>query len=120
MPLIFINRQIHLVLGYGLLFAVFAGSVLSLSVPDASHITHGDKIVHAAAYAILGLWFSQIYPAERFKTLFFALFTYGACIELIQLGLPYRSGSWLDIAANASGLLIAFVTANFAKNHLGG
>lgn len=120
MSFILISRQVHLVLGYGLLLAVFAGSVLSLSIPGAVHVSHGDKIVHAAAYAILGLWFAQIYEQHRLRRLFVALFAYGIGIELIQLGLPYRSGSWLDIAANASGLLGAFIVAKFVKNRTGG
>ena len=115
MPIIFINRTVHLVIGYALLLAVLLGSVVSISLPAAQYVSHSDKFVHALTYAILGLWFIQVVPTTKFTALFSALFFYGAIIEIIQGLLPHRSASLLDLFANLFGLLCALIVANFVK-----
>ena len=115
-PIIFINRHTHLALGYVLLATVFLGSVISISIPNSEYVSHSDKLMHAFAYATLGLWFAQLCDAPKYKTLFIALFCYGAIIEIIQSVLPHRTGSLLDLCANLGGLLIAMIITNFVKN----
>ena len=120
MTLIFINRRVHAFIAYALLLGVFLGSTLPIPVPDTQYVSHSDKLIHAFAYAILGLWFAQITPANKLVGLLLALFSYGVLIELFQTVLPYRMGSWLDLGANSAGLVIAMFCTNFVKNRAEG
>ena len=83
--------------------------VLVLSVIPGSDsepvMDHGDKIAHFLMYALLTL--AALVPRQVFAgvarvVLFVALF--GGAMELLQLSLPHRDGSWLDFFANCSGI----------------
>lgn len=76
----------------------------------------GDKITHFIAYFFTALLFSVTFRS-RFKhpdvsAVLFA-FGYGAIIELVQVFVPYRVGSFLDLAANFSGVLFFFLLYRF-------
>ncbi|MEM7466436.1 MAG: VanZ family protein [Pseudomonadota bacterium] len=106
-PFIFVNRPTHWVVGYLLLIAIFAGSVVSADLHDSPSFPGADKIIHALAYACLGFWFAQLMAPIKHWSVIGVIFCYGGLIELIQHQLSYRSGSLADLAANATGLLIA-------------
>ena len=65
-----------------------------------------DKLNHLAAFAALGLcamfgWRNS--RAARFSVLL-ALLAFGGAIELVQLRIPNRSGTWTDLGADAIGI----------------
>ncbi|WP_435196305.1 VanZ family protein [Natronomonas sp. EA1] len=72
-----------------------------------------DKKLHFAAYAGLGLamGYATIHhrdrPAYRIGLILLVAGGYGALIEVIQWGLPYRYFGWGDLAANLVGALLA-------------
>ena len=37
---------------------------------------------------------------------------YGAAIELVQIGLGYRSGEWMDLVADAVGVAVGALLAS--------
>jgi VanZ family protein len=81
----------------------------------------GDKVVHFIAYFFTALLFSVTFRS-RFEhpdvsAVLFA-FGYGAMIELVQLVLPYRTGSFLDLVANFSGVLFFFLLYRFLLGKL--
>jgi VanZ family protein len=64
-----------------------------------------DKFNHFAAFAVLALLADYSFPAARFgaaKVL--ALAGYGVLIEIVQGFLPYREASFLDLAADGTGI----------------
>lgn len=66
-----------------------------------------DKIGHFLAYAALA---ACAWLAFRNRTAVALCFAYGALFELIQSMIPGRDASWLDMAANGTGVA-AGVTA---------
>jgi VanZ family protein len=71
-----------------------------------------DKITHFVAYFITALLFyrafrSRFKRADIYAVLF--AFCYGAILELAQLIIPHRVGSFKDLAANFFGVLFFFV-----------
>lgn len=71
-----------------------------------------DKLVHILAYNGLMLWFTQVVPARRWSRLGFALLSLGVGIEIVQGQTTYRSFSYLDIAANAIGIVTGWLLAS--------
>ena len=81
-----------------------------------------DKVVHFTFYFVLASllfrWL-QHQGKSRIVVTFSSLISlvstvlYGMLIEFIQLYIPYRSGDWHDVAANATGSLIGIM---FMKN----
>jgi VanZ family protein len=75
--------------------------------------THADKIIHFVMYAILAVlsfWVLRYTdlatrPIQLLIASALVATTYGAFIELVQSSLPYRSGEFGDIVANAVGAL---------------
>ncbi|WP_262706946.1 VanZ family protein [Tenacibaculum singaporense] len=84
-------------------------------------ISHIDKLEHAFAYFVLSLvWLLALKTTKINKYIIvFCCFFYGIIIEVLQVTTTsYRSGEILDIMANTTGILIAFIVYNsfFKKN----
>ena len=69
-----------------------------------------DKVLHVLAYAGLMGWFAQLFRHRFARVLlgvgFVAL---GAGIEFAQGMVPYRQFEYVDMLANASGVLLAWL-----------
>ncbi|CAM1345872.1 VanZ family protein [Tenacibaculum crassostreae] len=84
-------------------------------------INNIDKVEHALAYFILTfVWLVALRRTKISKLLIvFCCFLYGIIIEALQVTITsYRSGEILDVIANTTGILIAFIIYNsfFKKN----
>ena len=84
-------------------------------------INNIDKVEHALAYFILTfVWLVALRRTKISKLLIvFCCFLYGIIIEALQVTITsYRSGEILDVIANTTGILIAFIVYNsfFKKN----
>ena len=84
-------------------------------------INHLDKIEHGFAYFILTI--TWLYALKTTKTnpiiVCFCCFVYGIIIEALQVTITtYRSGELLDVIANSTGILIAYIlyVSFFKKN----
>jgi len=66
-----------------------------------------DKYLHALSFAVLAVTLAVALPATSARRLLVLVVAvavgYGLLIELLQLPLPYRSFSPLDLAADAVG-----------------
>ncbi|CAM1343030.1 VanZ family protein [Tenacibaculum aestuarii] len=84
-------------------------------------INHFDKIKHAFAYFVLSfVWLIALRATKINKYLIgFCCFFYGIIIEVLQVTITsHRSGEILDVIANTTGILIAYIVYNsfFKKN----
>ena len=95
--------------GYIALMGMLA--VVPVDVPEISGVSL-DKVAHVCEYWLL-TWLA--FRAARFmgiprraalRWIGIAAIGYGALLEGVQLWLPYRSAEWLDIAANALGVVL--------------
>jgi len=100
---------------WGSLAGVWTGNVLVFSlIPVSAKVSVGnfDKALHLFQYmALAWLWVPAWHDPLRktSRTLWhigIAATLYGIVIEVIQGILPWRSGDWLDAAANAFGAAI--------------
>lgn len=118
--------MIYLIQKYWLyITAIIAVSIATLSLWPVAHLPSvpgTDKTHHFIAYAALMLPAALRKP-KHLLTIIFIFLTFSALIELIQ---PYvnRYGEWLDMIANALGLVCGFILAkiillfNTSKNAL--
>jgi VanZ family protein len=71
-----------------------------------------DKVEHMAAYALLALWFSGIYPRSRYPLIGILLFLFGLFIEWAQGAMNLgRQADVYDIVANTLGIALGLVAA---------
>jgi VanZ family protein len=96
--------------GWFIVAAIVYFSLIQLAV-DAD-VPNGDKLGHLLGYGALMAWWSQLYVSmpARIK-LALACITLGAAMELAQGLTPDRHPDWLDLAANAAGVLLGWLLA---------
>jgi len=76
-----------------------------------------DKVDHILAFYVLGFLADFSFPGKRFglsKVL--PILGYGLLIEVIQYFLPYRSFSLYDLAADAAGLAVYWLSLPALKH----
>jgi len=95
--------------GWLLVFVAIAMSVLP-GLPTFT-VQYSDKIFHAASYFILMAWFAGIYLPARYWLIALALALLGIGLEFGQTLFPYRFFDVWDIAANVTGVAIAWLLA---------
>jgi VanZ family protein len=68
--------------------------------------------MHAVAYGLLMGWFAQIFKHDLARLLFVAAFiALGVAMEYAQGLVPSRQFDFLDMIANASGVVLAWALA---------
>lgn len=102
------HRPLWLAIGYVLVVATAWGSLAPHPPPWA--FAMGDKLLHAATYALLTFWFGQLYPGWRRQLGLAAAFTlFGAALEVAQAYTSvYRHFDLADAAASAVGTVVAW------------
>ncbi|HEX6929646.1 MAG TPA: VanZ family protein [Gammaproteobacteria bacterium] len=101
--------------GIGALMVV-ADIVLSLAPPGEGPALLPDKLVHFMTYFLLGFWFVSLAAPWRSAALA-GVILLGGALELLQGFTPARQPEMLDMLANTSGALLAFViVALFSVN----
>jgi VanZ family protein len=70
-------------------------------------ISHLDKWQHCLAYFVLTFfWLFTFYKNERNYLVIFCCILFGIIIEVLQYTITnYRTGDYLDVLANSSGVL---------------
>jgi len=97
-------------------FWLCMASVLALCLmPPVQHLpsTGWDKANHALAFAVLAALGLAAYPARAARVLP-GLLALGALIELLQSLTGYRAAEWLDLAADAAGLVAGWLLARWS------
>ena len=79
-------------------------------------IRHLDKLQHCFAYLVLTFfWLYAFYEKERKYLIIFCCILFGILIEVLQYTITnYRTGDYLDVLANSSGVLFGFFIFNQA------
>jgi hypothetical protein len=90
-------------LGWVLLLGVCVGSLLP--GPQLAELDVGDKWLHAGSYFVLMVWFGGLYDRGRQVLVAFLLVLLGLGLDVLQGGTATRTFDWLDVAANAGGVL---------------
>jgi VanZ family protein len=71
-----------------------------------------DKFMHMFGYVVLMLWFSGIYPRDRYRWIALALFMMGIGIEVLQEWMSVgRSADVFDVVADTLGIAIGYIAA---------
>lgn len=113
-------RFVWLVIGYALVALVLYLSLTSNPVNVKVTMPFADKFFHALAYFSLMVWFAQLYH-DKFQRYMIALglILLGVALEYLQSFDPARMSELADMAANTTGVVLAFsLTLTKAKNCL--
>jgi hypothetical protein len=103
--------------GLFLLLLVLAGAIMPAIWlwPDRVKIAHWfggvDKWAHAAAFAVLALWFAGQYRPRAYWRIAFGLLAYGLFIEICQRSISYRTAEWYDVVADVIGIALGLMLA---------
>ncbi|HEY3487783.1 MAG TPA: VanZ family protein [Gammaproteobacteria bacterium] len=92
--------------GWGLLILAFS----MVSMPYISMPDNTDKLYHAFAYCVLMGWWLQLFPQQAMRLLLVLIFIlFGVSIEVLQSLQPLRHFDILDMLANSSGVILAWL-----------
>ena len=102
---------------------VWVAAVFYLSLtpypPQPVTFWQADKIEHALAYGLLMLWFCQIYRQRSSRMLLaLLLVAMGIAIEYLQGETGYRMFEYVDMLANAAGVLVGWAWARTSLGHV--
>jgi len=85
---------------------------LTPSPPDIDLGKFSDKYEHIAAYAVLMLWFCQIYLSTVQRgCIALLLVALGVTLEFLQRATGYRAFEVADMVAGASGVCLGWLLA---------
>lgn len=68
-----------------------------------------DKWLHGVTFLVLSLWFTGLYRKGSYWKIGFGLLLFGLVIEACQRMVSYRSAEWLDVGADAAGIILGLV-----------
>jgi VanZ family protein len=76
-----------------------------------SWFAHADKWLHGITFLGLTLWFAGLVARHAWGRMAVGLLLFGLLIEACQLLVGYRMGDWIDLAADAAGILLGVAIA---------
>ena len=101
--------------GVALCAAIFVAAMVPVAV--RAPVTVSDKTLHAAAFALLTVWFSAVVPRSRLPLLALVLLGFGVAIELAQMTVSYRRAEFADLVADAVGIAAGIALALAGARH---
>ena len=99
--------KMWLALGWVLVLGVVTGSLLP--GPKLPSFGVSDKVMHAASYFLLMVWFAGLYRRAFHPLIGLVLLALGVTLDLLQGMTETRSFDPRDIVANALGILSGLV-----------
>lgn len=93
-------------------FAALVVVVIVASIAPSSAVPQvaSDKFEHLFAYGVLQIAGGFAFPkTTSLCRVAVGLILMGAALEAIQSFIPSRSAEWLDIAANAAGVILGWI-----------
>lgn len=103
-------RKAWLSIGWMLIFAIIYLTLMPSPPELMDSISYGDKIGHLVAYAILMLWFCQLYLGIQHRLLLsLALILMGISLEFLQGLAGVRMYEIADMIANSTGVIIGAI-----------
>ena len=101
-----------LAIGVALVALVVIASLARVPAPVEGVMLH-DKAVHLVVYAVLMLWFAQLFPRAPARLLLaVGLALLGAGVEYLQGMTATRLFDRLDMFANCAGVLLAWALSH--------
>ena len=70
-----------------------------------------DKWAHLLTFFVLAIWFAGQYRPRSYWRIALGLLAFGILIELLQRLVGYRSAEWLDVLADAAGIIAGLAIA---------
>ncbi len=102
-------RNVWLVTGWLLVSLVIYLSLMPMP-PTPVSFEYSDKIEHMLAYAMLSLWFCQVYPSVRARWIVVVgLIGLGIGIEYAQRWTGYRQFEVQDMFADGMGVSLGWL-----------
>lgn len=77
----------------------------------ASWMASFDKWAHVLTFVALTVWFAGQYRPRSYWRIALGLIAFGILIELCQRMVGYRTADWIDVAADAAGILAGLAIA---------
>jgi VanZ family protein len=68
-----------------------------------------DKWIHGITFLTLSIWFTGIYSKGAYWRIGIGLLVFGMMIEACQRAVSYRTADWIDVSANAAGIILGLV-----------
>jgi VanZ family protein len=100
--------RLWLNLGWAFVALVLAACLVPNGVPGTAGVN--DKVLHAAGYLALTLWFTGIYPRSRYVWIAASLVIMGIIVELLQGAMQVgRNADARDVIANIIGIAVGVV-----------
>ncbi len=96
------------VVSIALLVFVLAATLMPSDLDRArlgTWLDKADKWAHVLSFFVLTVWFAGQYRRGSYWRLALGLLAFGALIEVCQAAVGYRSAEWLDLGADAVGIL---------------
>ncbi|MDX8378549.1 MAG: VanZ family protein [Gallionella sp.] len=102
------HHRVWLTVG-GVLVVVIIYVSLMHNPPAPLTFNNVDKLEHALSYALLTLWFGQIYHLTRTRVLLMvSLVGLGVALEYVQGWSGYRNFDVMDMLADGVGVLLGW------------
>ena len=68
-----------------------------------------DKWFHGVTFLVLSLWFTGMFRRRSYWKIGIGLLLFGLIIEACQRMVTYRTAEWLDVGADAAGIILGLV-----------
>ena len=68
-----------------------------------------DKWLHGVTFLVLALWFTGMHQRRDYWKIGIGLLLFGLVIEACQRTVSYRMAEWLDVGADAVGIILGLV-----------
>ena len=102
-------RRVWLASGWLLVVLVVCLSLMP-HPPEPLSFKNADKLEHVFSYAMLALWFCQLYRSVKLRAaVVIALVGSGVALEFVQGWTGYRMFDVLDMLANSVGVMLGWL-----------
>jgi hypothetical protein len=68
-----------------------------------------DKWFHGITFLALSIWFTGLYTKSAYWRIGLGLLAFGLVIEACQRVVTYRTADWMDVGADAAGIILGLV-----------
>ncbi len=68
-----------------------------------------DKWLHGITFFVLSIWFTGLYRKSAYWMVGSGLLLFGLAIEACQRMVGYRTADWLDVGADAAGIVLGLL-----------
>jgi VanZ family protein len=68
-----------------------------------------DKWLHGITFLALSIWLTGLYERSAYWRIGFGLLVFGLIIEGCQRMVSYRTADWMDVGADAAGIILGLV-----------